>query len=63
MGYDKNYEPYMQAFGVPSIILSMILGWSETMIVTELNEKSKAGNKVYSFKTITGMFQPIISTV
>ena len=49
-GYDKNYEEYMKAFGIPAIILSFIIGTPETLIITEPDEN----NKFYTIKTITG---------
>ena len=50
MGYDKNYERYMLAFGVPSFVLSLILGASETLVI-----KSPTGtDDDYIFKTIMG---------
>ena len=50
MGYDKSYEKYMLAFGVPSFVLSLILGASETLVI-----RSPTGtDDVYLFKTIMG---------
>lgn len=49
VAYDKNYEKYMVAFGIPSFLVSLILGWSETIIVKE----STKADDVYIFKTIT----------
>ena len=49
-GYDKNYEKYMTAFGIPSIIVSLIVGKPETLIVTEPDEDQS----FYTIKKITG---------
>ena len=39
VSYDKNYSKYLEAFGVPSAIISMfILGASETINVTRTDE-------------------------
>jgi len=48
-GYDQNYETYMTAFGIPSIIVSLIVGKPETLIVTEPNEDQS----FYTIKKIT----------
>ena len=54
MSYEKNYEDYMKAFGIPSFIVSLVLGLSEVLTITELSEQSENGNTVYSFKTVMG---------
>ena len=39
VSYDKNYSKYLEAFGIPSAIISMfILGASETINVTRTDE-------------------------
>ena len=35
-GYDENYVAYWEAFGVPSFIVSMIVGATETFEVTKM---------------------------
>ena len=49
-GYDKHYEAYMKAFGIPSLILAFIIGTPETLIITEPDEN----NNFYTLKKITG---------
>ena len=46
-GFDKNYQPFMEAFGIPSFVVSFILGAEETFIVTIAENK-----KTVHFKTI-----------
>ena len=48
-GFDKNYQPFMEAFGIPSFVVSFILGAEETFIVTIAENK-----KTVHFKTIMG---------
>ena len=48
-GFDKNYQPFMEAFGIPSFVVSFILGAEETFIVTIAENK-----KTIHFKTIMG---------
>ena len=48
-GYDKNYKPFMEAFGIPGFIVSLILGASETFIVTVAEDRTNV-----HFKTIMG---------
>ena len=45
-GYDENYVAYWEAFGVPSFIVSMIVGATETFEVTQAADK-----KTMHFKT------------
>ena len=40
----------MEAFGIPSMIVSLILGATETLIFTEPTN----GDEVYTMKTIMG---------
>ena len=46
-GYDENYVPYWEAFGVPSFIVSLIVGATERFIVSQSADK-----KTMYFKTI-----------
>ena len=50
-GFDKNYQPFMEAFGIPSFVVSFILGAEETFIVTIAENK-----KTVHFKTIMGKY-------
>ena len=49
-GYDENYEEYMKAYGIPSIIVALIVGKPETLIVT----KPEENESFYTMKKITG---------
>merc|ERR1712018_359073 len=48
-GYDENYEEYMKAYGIPSIIVALIVGKPESLIVT----KPKENESFYTMKKIT----------
>merc|ERR1712062_55455 len=48
-GYDRNYEKYMTAYGIPSLIVSLIVGKPETLIITEPEENES----FYTIKKIT----------
>ena len=58
-GYDENYEKYMTAFGIPSIIVSLIVGKPETLIVTEPDEDQS----FYTIKKITGKTMIVVNQV
>ena len=58
-GYDQNYEKYMTAFGIPSIIVSLIVGKPETLIVTEPDEDQS----FYTIKKITGKRPDIVTHI
>jgi len=45
-GYDENYVAYWEAFGVPSFVVSLIVGATETFVVTQSADK-----KTMHFKT------------
>ena len=46
-GYDENYRAYLEAFGIPSFIVSLIVGATETFEITQAADK-----KTMHFKTI-----------
>ena len=54
-GYDENYVAYWEAFGVPSFIVSLIVGATETFEVTQ-----DADKKTMHFKTILSKSLKII---
>ena len=51
-GYDKNYEPYLESFGIPSIIVSLILGTTERLVITQSSDKKTIKTKTILSKNI-----------